>query len=416
MLNYIWLGLMAIALLVGGTTGKITEVTKAAFSSSGTAVEIALGLVGVMALWLGIMRIAEEAGMVRALAYLVRPIARRLFPDVPPEHPAMGAMVLNIAANWLGLGNAATPLGLKAMEELQKLNPEKDTATNAMVMFLALNTASITLIPATVIAVRAQLGSSDPAEIIGTTIFSSTCATLAAVTATKLLEYAQLAARERWARFLGLGKALGIFALGVALIAVLRMLGILSALFGWLTPELFRKAISAISDWAIPVLLFAIPVSAAVRRVKVYEAFVEGAKEGFQIAVRIIPFLVAILVAIAMFRSSGAMDLFVRLVSPLTDLIGMPAEVLPAALMRPLSGSGTLGIITELMKTHGPDSFIGRLASTIYGCTETTFYVIAVYFGSVQIKKTRHAVPAGLIGDCAGILAALFICKLVFGE
>jgi spore maturation protein SpmA len=415
-LNYIWLGLMAIAIVVGGASGKISQVTKAAFDYSGTAVEIALGLVGIMALWLGIMRIAEEAGMVRALARLVRPIARRLFPDVPPDHPAMGAMVLNIAANWLGLGNAATPLGLKAMEELQKLNPEKETATNAMVMFLALNTASITLIPATMIAIRAQLGSSNPTEIIGTTIFASTCATVAAVLATRFLEYAQLQASERKSRLLGLGKAiLTIFAL-VLLLAILKWAGVLSLLFGWLTADLFRRVISFVSDWAIPSLLFAIPVAAAARRVRVYEVFVEGAKEGFQIAIRIIPFLVAILVAIGMFRGSGAMDLFVRIVSPLTNLIGMPAEVLPAALMRPLSGSGTLGIVTELMKTHGPDSFIGRLASTIYGCTETTFYVIAVYFGSIQVKKTRHAVPAGLVGDCAGILGALFICRVMFGK
>ncbi len=415
MLNYIWLGLMALAVVIGGVTGKITEVTKAAFDYAGTAVEIALGLIGIMALWLGIMRIAEEAGMVALLARAVRPVAKRLFPDVPPDHPAMGAMVLNIAANWLGLGNAATPLGLKAMEELQKLNPEKDTATNAMVMFLALNTASITLIPATIIAVRAQLGSADPAEIIGTTIFASTCATTAAVTGTKILEYAQLGRSEFRRRLLGLMKVLGGLAVGVAAIFGLGRLGVLAPLFGWLTPDLFRRVISFVSDWAIPVLLFTIPVLAVIRRIRVYEVFVEGAKEGFDIAVRIIPFLVAILVAIGMFRASGAMDLFVRFISPLTDLIGMPAEVLPAALMRPLSGSGTLGIVTELMKVHGPDSFIGRLASTLYGSTETTFYVIAVYFGSVQIKKTRHAVPAGLIGDTAGILAALFICKLMFG-
>lgn len=415
MLNYIWLALMALAVIVGGFTGKITDMTKAAFDYAGTAVEIALGLIGIMALWLGIMKIAEEAGMVRLLARAVRPIARRLFPEVPPEHPAMGAMVLNIAANWLGLGNAATPLGLKAMEELQKLNPQKDTATNAMVMFLALNTASITLIPATIIAVRAQLGSKDPTEIIGTTIFASSCATVAAVTATKILEYAQLEAAEFRRRLLGLLKVLGSLVGFGTVLALLAKLGVLSAVFGWLTPELFRRAISFVSDWAIPALLFCIPVLAVTRRVKVYEVFVEGAKEGFDIAVRIIPFLVAILVAIGMFRASGAMDVFVRLISPLTDLIGMPAEALPAALMRPLSGSGTLGIVTELMKTHGPDSFIGRLASTLYGSTETTFYVIAVYFGSVQIKKTRHAVPAGLIGDAAGILAALFICKLMFG-
>ncbi|NOZ55969.1 MAG: spore maturation protein [Calditrichaeota bacterium] len=415
MLNYVWLGLVAIAVIVAGINGQITSVTNAAFDYAKTAVDIALGLIGIMALWLGIMRIAEEAGMVRILARAVKPIARRLFPDVPPDHPAMGAMVLNIAANWLGLGNAATPLGLKAMEELQKLNPQKDTATNAMVMFLALNTASITLIPATIIAIRTQLGSHNPAEIIGTTIFSSTCATIAAVTAAKLFEYAQLGGKAFRSHLLNLLK--GLLVLGLVAVALLGLgkLGVLHFLFGWLTMDLFKSVVSFVSDWAVPFLLFAIPVLAFSKRIHVYEVFIEGAKEGFEIAVKIIPFLVAILVAIGMFRASGAMDLFVKLVSPVTDLIGMPAEVLPAALMRPLSGSGTLGIVTELMKTHGPDSFIGRLASTMYGSTETTFYVIAVYFGSVQIKKTRHAVPAGLVGDTVGLLAALFICKVMFG-
>jgi len=414
MLNYVWLFLIAVAIIIAGFTGKLDEVTKAAFSGAETAVNIAIGLIGIMALWLGIMRIAHEAGLVRLLAKTIEPVSKRLFPEIPPDHPAMGAMVLNISANWLGLSNAATPLGLKAMEELQTLNPQKDTATNSMVMFLALNTASITLIPTTIIAVRVQAGSVNPTEIIGTTIFASSCATIVAVLATKIMEilYGGFSAliekiREKIKRIV-------ITVLVAAVLIFLVKAGVMSRIFSFLPPGIFKSIITFASLWAIPLLLFLIPVLAVYKKIKVYEVFVEGAKEGFEIAVKIIPFLVAILVAIAMFRASGAMDIFVYIFSPVTNLIGMPAEVLPAVLMRPLSGSGTLGIATELIATHGPDSFIGRLASTVYGCTETTFYVIAVYFGSVQIKKTRHAVPAGLIADAAGALAAVYICRVLF--
>ena len=402
MLNYVWFGLVFIAVIIAALTGQVGELTKAVFKSADVAVNIAIGLIGIMALWLGIMKIAEEAGLVRLLARIIKPVSTRLFPEIPADHPAMGAMLLNLSANWLGLSNAATPLGLKAMEELQTLNQEKDTATNAMVMFLALNTASITLIPATIIGIRAGAGSANPAEIVGTTIFSSTCATLVAVSAAKSFEYLQGGFGYFLSRLKSAIKPLLIFAGIIVGVFFGIKIGVAGKLFAFLPPGAFKATVQTVSLWAIPFLLFFIPLVGFIKKVKVYEVFVEGAKEGFTVAVKIIPFLVAILVAIAMFRASGAMDYFVKFLSPLTELIGMPAEVLPAALMRPLSGSGTLGIVTELISTHGADSFIGRLASTMFGCTETTFYVLAVYFGSVQIKKTRHAVPAGLLADAAG--------------
>ena len=414
MLNYIWLALIAIAIIVGAVTGNIVEVTQAAFDYAKVSVDIAIGLIGIMALWLGVMKIAEEAGLVQILAKVLKPISKRLFPELPHDHPAIGAMALNLSASWLGLGNAATPLGLKAMEHLQELNTQKDTASNSMCMFLALNTASITLIPATIIAVRVQADSANPMAIIGTTIFASGCATIAAIIAAKSLEILQGGLSALHQRFIAHLKGITIFLAGILSIMLLYRFGAFSFIISKLPPNIFKSTIEFISTWAIPFLLFAFPVLAIFRKVRIYETFVEGAKEGFNVAIRIIPFLVAILVAIGMFRASGAMDVFVRILSPLTNLIGMPAEILPAALMRPLSGSGTLGIVTELITTHGPDSFIGQLASTIYGCTETTFYVVAVYFGSVQIKKTRHAIPAGLIADAVGALAAVFICRMMF--
>lgn len=414
MLNYVWLLLIAVGVITAVFTGNIKQITDSAFASAGTAVDIALGLIGIMTLWLGFMKIAEEAGLVSYLARAIKPVSKRLFPTVPHDHPAIGAMMMNVAANWLGLANAATPFGIKAMEQLQSLNDKKDTASNAMIMFLALNTASITLIPMTIIGVRVSLGSKHPTEIIGTTIFASFMATVVAVLTVKLFETFESGNGGIINRLKSSWKGWAIFSALILLLIVLLQSGIAPALAALFPPDFFRTLITTISDWAIPVVLILIPGIAFFKKVKVYEVFVDGAKEGFQVAVRIIPFLVAILVAIGIFRASGAMDVFVKLLSPFTTLIGMPADVLPAALMRPLSGSGTLGIITELIETHGPESFAGRLASTIYGCTETTFYVIAVYFGAVQVKKTRYAVPAGLIADAAGVLAAVFICRLVF--
>jgi spore maturation protein SpmA len=414
MMNYVWFFLLMVALVVSMITGTVEEVAKGAMDSAATAVNIAIGLIGIMTLWLGIMKIAHEAGLVSILARAIKPVSKRLFPEIPEDHPAIGAMVLNISANWLGLSNAATPLGLKAMEELQSINPDKDRASDSMIMFLALNTGSITLIPMTVIAARAALKSADPTEIIGATIFASTCATIVGVLAAKFYIYLDQGSQMLKKRLLAGWKSLLGFALVVVVAALLVRFRVLQAATQWLPPDSFRKSVLFISKWAIPVLLLIIPLYGFIKKVKVYEVFVEGAKDGFQVAVKIIPFLVAILAVIGMFRASGAMHYFVMALTPLTNLIGMPAEVLPAALMRPLSGSGSLGIITELMQTHGPDSFIGRMASTIYGCSETTFYVVAVYFGAVQIKNTRGAIPVGLVADTAGILATVFICRVLF--
>lgn len=393
---------------------KMKDVTNAAIEYAKTAVTIALGLIGIMALWLGVMKVGEEAGLIRKLANAVRPITKFLFPNVPHDHPAIGSMLMNISANMLGLGNAATPFGLKAMEDLDKLNPNKGEATNAMCTFLVINTAGLTLIPATAIAVRAAAGSSDPAIIIGTSFFGASCATIIGIIAAKILEKFYIPNFSFSAWFKKSIKSISIFAFLVFLVIALFISGVFSKL-NFFNASSIKNVIQFFSVIAIPAIIILFVGYAAVKKVKIYESFVEGAKEGFNVAVRIIPFLVAMLVAIGIFRAGGAMDFLVAVLSPLTNLIGMPAEALPMALMRPLSGSGSLGIMAEIISVHGPDSFIGILVSTIMGSTETTFYVLALYFGSVNIKKTRHAVAAGILADIAGILGALFIVKLLFG-
>ncbi|MAT58861.1 MAG: nucleoside recognition protein [Ignavibacteriae bacterium] len=397
---------------------KMKEVTNSALDYAGTAVNIALGLIGIMALWLGVMKVAEEAGLIRIIAKAVRPITRRLFPDVPHDHPAMGSMIMNISANMLGLGNAATPFGLKAMEELEKLNPNKGTATNAMCTFLTVNTAGLTLIPATAIAIRASAGSSDPAIIIGTSIFGAICATTVGITASKILEKFPIKKGEFGNWISSLKKPLLIFSSVILAIVLMAVTGLLSgflSIFSFLSPDLFKSIVQIVSILAIPMLIFVFIGYGALKKVKIYEVFVEGAKEGFNVAVRIIPYLVAMLVAIGIFRAGGAMEWLIAALTPLTNVIGMPAEALPMALMRPLSGSGSLGIMAEIMAVYGPDSFIGILTSTFFGSTETTFYVLAVYFGSVNIRNTRHALAAGLLADISGILGAVFIVRLLFG-
>ena len=397
---------------------KMKEVTNSAIDYAKIAVEIALGLIGIMALWLGVMKVAEDAGLIRIIANWLKPITKKLFPDVPSDHPAMGSMIMNISANMLGLGNAATPFGLKAMEDLDKLNPDKGTATNSMVTFLAINTAGMTLIPATAIAVRAASGSTEPAIIIGTSLFGAFCATVTGVTAAKVLEKFPIKKNDfsGWIKrnTKGIFIVLALLVLGL-IFSVTGAGKIFTFLFGWLSPDTFRDVINIISIVAIPFLIFAFIGYGALKKVKVYEQFVEGAKEGFNIAVRIIPYLVAMLMAIGIFRAGGGMDWLIIILKPFTDFIGMPAEALPMALMRPLSGSGSLGIMAEIISVHGPDSFIGILVSTFFGSTETTFYVLAVYFGAVNIKNTRHALPVGLLADVAGILGAVFIVKLLFG-
>ncbi len=397
---------------------KMKEVTNSAIDYAQTAVNIALGLIGIMALWLGVMKVAEDAGLIKIIANWLKPLTKKLFPDVPADHPAMGSMIMNISANMLGLGNAATPFGLKAMEELDKLNPNKGTATNSMVTFLAINTAGMTLIPATAIAIRAAAGSSEPAIIIGTSLFGSFCATVTGVLAAKTLEKFPLKRNDFSGWIKRNGK--GIFiTLGLILLAVIFFFSgvgrIIPSLFSWFSPETFREIINTVSILAIPLLIFTFIGYGALKKVKVYEQFIEGAKEGFNIAIRIIPYLVGMLMAIGIFRAGGGMDWLIVIIRPITDLIGMPAEALPMALMRPLSGSGSLGIMAEIISVHGPDSFMGILVSTFYGSTETTFYVLAVYFGAVNIRNTRHALPAGLLADIAGMLGALFIVKLLFG-
>ncbi|MHB1686597.1 MAG: nucleoside recognition domain-containing protein [Ignavibacteriaceae bacterium] len=397
---------------------KLKDVTSAALDYAGSAVNISLGLIGVMALWLGVMKVAEEAGLISIIARWLKPVTKKLFPDVPSDHPAMGSMIMNISANMLGLGNAATPFGLKAMEELNELNPEKGVATNAMCTFLAINTAGMTLIPATAIAIRAASGSSEPAIIIGTSLFASFCATVAGITAAKTLEKFPI---KKGDFSFWLKNNLKSFSVVIGLIFFLLII-IYSGLgkdilqfLSFVSPGAVRNIVEIFSTLAIPLLIIIFIGYGAIKKVRVYEKFVEGAKEGFNIAVRIIPYLVAMLVAIGIFRAGGAMQWLINILHPVTNLIGLPAEAVPMAFMRPLSGSGSLGIMAEIISVHGPDSFIGILVSTFYGSSETTFYVLAVYFGAVNIKRIRHALSAGLIADIAGVLGAIFIVRMLFG-
>ena len=457
MLNWIWLSMLVVAVLVGGFTGKLPEVTKGAFTSATEAVMvIALPLVGIMAIWLGIMRLAERAGLVQLIAHGLRPILRRLFPDVPADHPAMGAMVMNMAANMLGLGNAATPLGLRAMQHLEALNPRPGVATNAMCTFLAINTASIQLVPTTAIALLAVAGSKNPTAIVVTAFLATCCAACAGVFSAKVMERWKMfrlpkadeetRSAERGTRkgesaaapatevavekieaaeLTAKGRAvLGVFgaAFGVMFL-LLAFPDVMRGIWPWVMPpvsaELAGKGsvirtLFAISTLAVPFLLSFFPLYAALRGVKVYEQFTEGAKEAFGVAQRIIPFLVAMLVAIRMLREAGVIDLLTRTLSPVLSAIHFPADLLPMVLMRPLSGSATQGLFVELINRLGPDTLTSRIAGTIYGSTETTFYVLAVYFGSVSIRQTRHAVAAGLIADTVAVIASTAICTLLF--
>jgi spore maturation protein SpmA len=442
MLNYIWLGLVLAAVLLGGATGHLKELTDGAFDATKNGVmNIALPLVGIMALWLGIMRLAEKSGLVKVLARVLRPILHLLFPEIPADDPVMGSIVMNTAANMLGLGNASTALGLKAMQRLERLNPHPGTATNAMCTFLAINTSSIQLIPATAVGILATAGSTNPTAIIGTSLVATTCAALAAIIAVKVLERLPAFAipknatlrtsgetetipeedeaepepppMHRWGR-----PVLALFA------ACFLFWFILDVFYPgiWGRPPLpgtegagvWVRAVSSASVLAIPFFISFFPLYAFARGIKVYDEFVEGAKEGFNVAVKIIPYLVAILVAIGMFRAAGGIQLLAQWLSPVLDRIGFPADLLPIVLVRPLSGSATIGLFGDLVKAHGPDSFIARTAGTILGSTETTFYVLAVYFGSVAIRRTRHALLAGLAADFTGVVVSFLICRAVF--
>jgi spore maturation protein SpmA len=464
MLNYIWLGLVVCAVLIGGWNGQLKEVADKSLDWANIAVvNIAFTLIGVMALWLGMMRLAERAGLVALLARVMAPIMRLIFPEVPPGHPAMGSMLMNIAANLLGLGNAATPLGLRAMKDLESLNPRPGTATNAMCTFLAINTSGIQLIPVTAIAILVANKSTNPTAIVGPSLICTVCGAVSGVLMAKFLSKLPMfrvsnsetgnqrqanpgpvtptAADEKpvvkeavtlqplkWWGIIIIGAFLLFFVfLFVRMIFPEAFVLFVRMIF----PEafdlpvsadaakdnLFIRIVTAISVLSIPFLLSVIPLFAILRRVKVYEEFVDGAKEGFDVAIRIIPYLVAMLVAIGMFRAAGGIDLLSRAMSPVLNFIHfpIPPDLLPMVLVRPLSGSGSLGFFTELVKQFGPDSLVSRMGGTIYGSTETTFYVLAVYFGSVAVTRTRHAVLAGLTADFVGVVMAVYICRLLFG-
>ena len=408
-LNYIWIAFFLIAFVIAtfrliflGDTGVFPEIINSTFSSSKTAFEISLGLTGVLSLWLGIMKIGEKGGVIDLFARVLSPIFTKLFPDIPKGHPVTGSIFMNLAANMLGLDNAATPLGLKAMEGLQELNPKKDTASNPMIMFLVLNTSGLTLIPISIMVYRAQMGAAQPTDVFVPILLATFFSTLAGIIAVSIYQRINL-----------LNRAILLFLGGMSLVVA----GIIYAF-----TQLSRTEIDTYSTTGANVFLFLIIIGFIVaglrKKMNVYDAFVEGAKEGFSTAVRIIPYLVAILVAIGVFRASGAMDYLIGGVESLVNLCGINSDFvggLPTAIMKPLSGSGARELMVDAMTTYGADSFVGRLACIFQGSTDTTFYILAVYFGSVGIAKTRHAVPCGLIADAAGIIAAIFICYLFFG-
>lgn len=439
MLNYLWLALMVGAVVIGGWTGHLSEVADKSFEMTEYAVvKTAFPLIGVMALWLGLMRLAERSGLVSLLARALRPIMRRLFPEVPPEHPAMGSMVMNIAANMLGLGNAATPLGLRAMKDLESLNRNPGTATNAMCTFLAINTSSVQIVPVTAMAILAANHSQNPSAIVGTSLIATACACTCGVITAQLLarspffkmpppeiaapgtavtattadkpavkEFATLKPLRWWG-----GLIMAAFLLFFVWLFIQAVIAPPAA--GAATGPLIR-VVDAISKLLVPFLLAVFPLYAALRGVKIYEEFVEAAKEGFDVAIRIIPYLLAMLCAVGMFRAAGGIDMITSVLAPVLKLIHFPTELLPMVLLRPMSGSGTLGMFTELTKQFGPDSLIARMAGTIYGSTETTFYVLAVYFGSVAIRRTRYAVIAGLTADAVSVIVSIVLCRAVFG-
>jgi len=392
--------------------------------TAGHAVTLAIGLIGVMALFLGLMKVAEAGGLLRVIARVLRPLMVRLFPDVPPDHPAMGAIIMNLSANALGLGKAATPFGIRAMQELDRLNPHKGTATNAMALFLAINTSSITLLPTGVIALRAAAGSSDAAGIVPTTLVATICSTTVAIVACKLLQRRFATPPPDPERSDGETDAPQDDADTVE--APLPDVGD-EAYPGWVSALVLLAVVAlvpltvaygkAIAPWIVPGLMVGFLGYGMARRVRVYEVFVEGARDGFNVAVRIIPYLVAILVAVGMFRSSGAMHLLIGPIGAVTGQFGLPTDALPMALMRPLSGSGAYGILASIIQNPaiGPDSYTGYLVSTMQGSTETTFYVLAVYFGAVGIRRVRHALPSALLADVAGVVGAVAICLALYG-
>ena len=407
-LNYIWIAFFVIAFVVAlvrlaffGDFDVFPEMMDSTFSSSKTAFEISLGLTGVLSLWLGIMKIGEKGGIINVLSRLLSPIFVRLFPDVPKGHPVTGSIFMNIAANMLGLDNAATPLGLKAMEQLQEINPKKDTASNPMIMFLVLNTSGLTLIPVSILVYRAQMGAAQPTDIFIPILLATFFSTIMGVLITSFFQR------------INLFNTTIILTLGGACVLVSGVI--------WGFSQLDSETMNIVSTTAANILLMTIIMvfilAGVLKKVNVYDAFIEGAKDGFTTAIRIIPYLVAILVGIGVFRASGAMDYLIQGIGNLVNACGIDSNfvaALPTAMMKPLSGSGARGMMVDAMTTYGADSFVGRLSCIFQGSTDTTFYILAVYFGSVGIRYTRHAVACGLLADLAGIIAAIFISYLFF--
>ena len=408
-LNYIWIAFFLVAFAVAlvrliflGDVEVFPAIMNSTFSSARSAFEISLGLTGVLSVWLGIMRIGEKGGVVNVVARWLAPVFSKIFPDIPKGHPVTGTIFMNFAANMLGLDNAATPMGLKAMEQLQELNEKKDTATNPMIMFLVLNTSGLTLVPISVMVYRAQLGAAQPTDVFVPILLATFFSTVVGLIVTCLYQRINLFNRT--------------------LLLFLGALCTLVALIIWGFSAMPREQMDVVSSTFANVFLCAIIacfiIAGMRKKINVYDTFIEGAKEGFQTAVRIIPYLVAILVAIGVFRASGAMDFLIDGIAWLVALVGGDTEfvgALPPALMKPLSGSGARGLMVDAMTTYGADSFVGRLSCLFQGATDTTFYILAVYFGSVGIRKTRHAVTCGLLADLAGIISAIFICYLFFG-
>ena len=408
-LNYIWVAFFLLAFVIAtvklvfwGDLEVFPAMMDSTFSSSKTAFEISLGLTGVLSLWLGIMKVGEKGGVVNFLARLLSPVFCKLFPDIPKGHPVTGSIFMNLAANMLGLDNAATPLGLKAMEQMQELNPKKDTAWNPMIMFLVLNTSGLTLIPVSIMVYRVQMGAAQPTDIFMPILLATFFSTLAGIIVTSLFQRINLLNRTL---LLTLGGA-------CALVA-----GIIWG-FSQMDSDTMNKVSTTVANILLMLIIVSFIAAGVRKKANVYDAFIEGAKDGFTTAVRIIPYLVAILVGIGVFRASGAMDMLIGGMRWCVELTGVNAQwvdAMPTALMKPLSGSGARGMMVDAMTTYGADSFVGRLSCVFQGSTDTTFYILAVYFGSVGISKTRHAVACGLLADLAGIIAAIAICYLFFG-
>ena len=407
-LNYIWIAFFLAAFVIAlvrllffGDSEVFPEMINSTFSSSKTAFEISLGLTGVLSLWLGIMRIGERGGVIGALSKLLSPVFTKLFPEIPKGHPVTGSIFMNIAANMLGLDNAATPLGLKAMEQMQTLNDKKDTASNPMIMFLVLNTSGLTIIPVSILVYREQMGAAQPTDVFVPILLATFFSTLTGILVTSLYQRINLLNRTM------------ILTLGGMCLFVTSVI--------WGFSQLDKEQVNVVSTSVANILLMTIIISFILagvkKRVNVYDAFIEGAKDGFTTAVRIIPYLVAILVGIGVFRASGAMDMVIDGIKWIVLSVGGDADfvgALPTALMKPLSGSGARGMMVDAMTTYGADSFVGRLSCIFQGSTDTTFYILAVYFGSVGIRYTRHAVACGLLADLAGIIAAICICYMFF--